>query len=658
MHAMTVHRAVAALSLLTLYMLVLPADAAPPQVTKIAVPTLQRGATTTLIIEGTDLVPSPRILLPMPIVSQTVKEGAAANKLQIEVKLAADVAPGVYQMRIANDKGISGPIGIEIDELPQQPFGPQVGPLPVVLQGALGGSATLSTALVGKKGQRLVVEAEARRIGSAIDPVLKLLDPRRVQITGARPSNALAGDARLTMVLPADGTYTLELHDLQYKAGTPNRFRLRIGDLQYADLPFPLAGQRGSKASFQLIGSMPETTRVETDLAAAPGGSFVRLPRAPGVSGLSLYILVSDIPEVVKVEQPPGKLQEVTVPVGINGRLGKPKEEDRYRVTVQPGAKLRFDVLAERAGSALDGVLILRNEAGAQLARSDDQPGTLDPGLEYVVPQGVTALVAAVSDVNGRGGPQYVYRLAITPVGAPDFSLALLDDRPHVPRSGAALVRVRATRTGYAGPIKLTLAGVPEGVVVAGDEIPAGATDTLLSFSAAEETKLSQAVLRVIGEGTDGNVALRRVAILPETPLSRVHPWLRGELAIAVTEPGPIGIAWETPPEKLPIGGNVSTKVKWTRAAETKGTLRLSLVTSQIVPKGKDMKDDMNRALRLETVPTVATDQTTADLKLLVPGDLPPLPYDVAIRAELMAADNKTVAATAVTASRRLMAAK
>lgn len=655
---MTIHRAVAGVGLLALCMVVLPADAAPPQVTKIAVPTLQSGATTTLVIDGTELTPNPRVLLPVPIASQTVKEGAAANKLQIEVKLAADVPPGIYQLRIANDKGISNPVGIEIDELPQQVFGPQVAQLPVALQGALGGSATISTALAGKKGQRLVVDAEARRIGSAIDPVLKLLDPRRVQIAGARGSNALAGDARLTMVLPADGTYTIELHDLQYKAGTPNRFRLRIGDLQYADLPFPLAGQRGAKASFQLIGSLPETARVEADLTAIPGGSIVRLPRIPGVSGASPNILVSDIPEVIKVEQPSGKLQEVTMPVGINGRLSKPKEEDRYRVTVQPGSKLRFDVLAERAGSALDGVLILRNEAGTQLARSDDQPGTLDPGLDYTVPDGVTALVAAVSDVNGRGGPQYVYRLAITPVSAPDFSVALLDDRPHVPRTGAALVRVRATRTNYNGAIKLTLAGVPEGVVVAGDEIPAGATDTLLSFSAAEETKLSQAVLQVVGESTEANVALRRVALLPETPLSRFQPWLRGELPVAVAEPGPIGIAWEMPPENLPLGGNVSAKVKLARVAETKGTLRLSLLTSQIMPKTKDMKDDVAKALRLEAVPTIAAEQTMAELKLLVPGDLPPLPYDVAVLAELMAADNKTVTATAVTPARRLIAAR
>src|SRR5262249_41388582 len=154
-------------------------------------------------------------------------------------------------------------------------------------------SGTLSTTLSGKKGQRLVIEVEARRIGSAIEPVLKLLDPRRIEIAAARPSTPLGGDTRLVTVLPADGTYTVEINDLQYKAGNPNRFRIRIGDFQFADLPFPLAAQRGSKASIALIGSVPNTTRVEVDLTSAPGGSFIPLPRVPGVPGLLPAILVS-----------------------------------------------------------------------------------------------------------------------------------------------------------------------------------------------------------------------------------------------------------------------------------------------------------------------------------------------------------------------------
>src|SRR5207237_6210631 len=109
---------------------------------------------------------------------------------------------------------------------------------------------------------------------------------------------------RLTTELPADGTYTIELHDAQYRAGAPNRFRLRIGEFQYGDLPFPLAGQRGTKASFQLIGNMPEATRVEADLTAAPGNTSIRLPRAAGQSGPTPSVLVSDIPEVLETEMP------------------------------------------------------------------------------------------------------------------------------------------------------------------------------------------------------------------------------------------------------------------------------------------------------------------------------------------------------------------
>jgi hypothetical protein len=546
--------------------------AAPPQVAKVSALTLQSGAVNTLVIDGTDLGPNPRIVLPVPIASQTVKDGATPAKVQIEVKLAENVPVGVYQMRIASDKGISNPIGVEIDDWPTLPFGPQIAKLPALLIGC---------------------------------------------------------------------------------------FRMRIGDFAFADLPFPLAAQRGSKASIALIGSVPETTRVDVDLSKMPGGSFVPLPRVPGVPGFSPAVLVSDIPEVLETPQADGKPQEVTVPVGINGRISKPREEDRYRIKVQPGTKLKFDVLAERLGSSLDGVLILKNEAGGQLVRSDDQPNTLDPGMEFTVPAGVESLIAIVTDANGRGGPDFVYRLAVTPVNQPDFSVALLDDRPLLPFGGAALVRVRATRNNYTGPIKLTLPGLPEGITAAGDEIPAGATDTLLSFSVPEDAKPIQGVLHVIGESTEGGISLQRLAVLPETPLSKVYPWMRGELAIATTEPGAIGIAWENLDGAFPIGGNVVGKINVTRKPDTKGTVKLSFLTSQIVPKGKDNKEDVNKAIRLEAVPVVpAGEQATLELKILVPADLPPMPYDVAVRAELIAADNKTVLATAVTPSRRLIAAK
>jgi hypothetical protein len=642
-------------------MVVLSAAGAPPQIAKVTSPSLQAGAVTTITIEGTDLIPNPQLILSVPIAEQKIKDGATPSKVQVEVRLDGRAPLGVHHLRLASDKGISNAVGIEIDDWPQLPFGPKVESLPGVLQGNLAGSATLSTTVSGKKGQRLVVEIEARRLGSSIDPVLRLFDPRRLLLATGLPRTEQGGDARLETVLPADGPYTIELHDSQFKAGAPGRFRLRLGDFRFADLPFPLAGQSGSKAVFQLVGSVPETTRVEVDLSKLPGNAVIRLPRPPGLGGRVPSILVSDIPEVIETEQPAGKLQEVNIPAGINGRLRAPKEEDSYRLPVQPGMKLRFELLAERWGSPIDGVLTLRNEAGTQLARADDQPGTLDPVLDFTVPAGVTSLIAAVTDAHGRGGANRVYRLAVTPADQPDFDLAILDDRPHVPRNGSALVRIQATRKNFTGPIKLRLTGVPPGVIVAGDEIPAGLNATLLSFTAPENAGIDHGVLHITGEGGDEKGMLRRKALLAETGLSRSHPWLRGELGLAVTDAGPLGIAWVEAGSALPIGGNVPAKLTVRRLPELKGAVRLSLVTTQIVPKTKDKKtDDVSRAIHLDGMPMLKEDESVIEVKIVVPADLPPQPYDVAVRADVLGGDPKkpVVVATAVTASRRMLAAK
>src|SRR5262249_53263832 len=157
------------------------------------------------------------------------------TRVQFEVKLAADAPPGVVPLRLATDQGVSAAVGVAVADLPPQPLGPQVAALPACLHGSLSGSGTLSTTFAGKKGQRVVIEVEARRPGSAVEPVVKLFDGRRTQLAWAQGAVALSGDARLAAVLPADGTYTVELHDAQYKAGTPNAFLLRVGDFPHAD---------------------------------------------------------------------------------------------------------------------------------------------------------------------------------------------------------------------------------------------------------------------------------------------------------------------------------------------------------------------------------------------------------------------------------------
>ena len=72
-----------------------------------------------------------------------------------------------------------------------------------------------------------------------------------------------AGAGLVTILAPDAAAAAL------YRAGDPNQFRLKIGDLHYADLAFPLGVQRGTKASVQLLGNFPAEQRVTVDATAA-----------------------------------------------------------------------------------------------------------------------------------------------------------------------------------------------------------------------------------------------------------------------------------------------------------------------------------------------------------------------------------------------------
>jgi hypothetical protein len=642
--------------------------AASPTIGNLSVRGLQSGATTTLTITGTNLLPEPRILLGAPIARQEVKPGAKPNQVQIDVTLDAQVTPGIYQFWLATAAGVSAPTAVGIDHLPEIPFASEIATLPVAMTGAVQGNAVLRANFTGHAKQRMVIEVEGRRLGSNLNPVLRLLDSRNVQLAWAQTAGTIFGDARIVAELPDDGRYTVELNDALYRGAAPGFFRLKIGELQFADMVFPLAVQRGHKGQLEFISSsLPVGAKVEADLTSATNDVPAPWPTesvagSQYFSGARPRIVASEIPEVLEVASE--SMQQVTAPAAINGRLAIPGEEDRYKLIVTPGSKLRFEVLAQRAGSPVDGVLFIRNAAGAQLATSDDRPGTTDPGLDFNVPANVKELVVAVKDLNARGGPDFIYRIAISPIGGADYSLSVLNDRIELPASGNSVIRVRADRAGFQGPIQISIPHLPPGIQVQGDSIPAGATDALVGLH-VDQTAPIQAKISIQGSAQQDKVSLRRPVLLVETPTSKYAPWLREELALAVTTPSPLNIAWQADSAdmKLPLGTKLAANFKITRDANAKGAVRLSLLTSQIMPvkqtqdaKTKQAKteDDIDRALRFETAPTIAADKDETATQIVVPGDLPQVPYDLAVQAELLGPDGKTVLATAVTSVRRL----
>jgi hypothetical protein len=543
---------------------------------------------------------------------------------------------------------VSLPVVIGVDALPQKPFAAKVESLPVALHGSLAGATVLETTFAGKAGQKLTVEVEAQRVGSKLRPVIHLYNAKKLQLAWAWGTPALDGDARLTATLPADGQYTVSLHDAEYAGQNPGAFRLKIGTFDYVDQVFPPVVAKDAK-SVELFGS----TSAKVDLPPARGSVLpLDWPEGGLWTGPRPFVEVSSRPEFVASGRSGKPLELPAGRAGVCGKLSSPGQEGTFRVPVEPKTKVRFEVFAERLGSPIDAALVVRNDAGAVLAQAEDAPGTLDPVLEFAVPEKVTSVVVAVRDAQDPGGPRGIYRLTVDPVkgeGLGDYRLTTPLQRLSLPAGGRAVVPVFVERRGFAGKIDLTADTLPATVKLEGTTIAPDADGALVVLTATGE--VSSELVTWKSRGTGGHsVSIRN------HPLERLQPWLAAEFALAPTsaKAADFGIDWKGIPADAALkpGGKLALPVKLTRT-DVAAPVRLTLLTSQSPPLTNNQPDP-NRAIRIEKPTELGAKVSEGAVPVLVPGELPADSYQVAVLAELLTPDKQRVQASAVTPVRVL----
>jgi hypothetical protein len=579
-----------------------------PLVRSVNVRGLQVGGTTTLVFDGAELLPDPRVVIAAPIAAQQVLPGATNNRVEIAVTLDVSIQPGLYNLYLATGTGLSAATLVAVDRLKQQTFDTPIEALPVALHGKLSGSAMLRANFSGKAGQHVVCEVEAERLGGKLRPVLHLNTSTGKQLAWSLPMPNLHGDTRLDFTLPADGQYTVSLHDLAYAGADPNQFRLKIGEWQYADLVYPPAVERGKPAALRLIGNVP-TAPANVQSAADAGHVFAPWPDPAAASGARPAALVSDMPEVVETVQRTEPLEVASVPVALNGWIGAPGELDRYVLKVQPGSKLHFEVFAQRIGSQLDSMLQLVGEKGNVLAENDDFGTSPDSALDYTVPAEVNSLTLSLRDRYGGGGDSYIYRIVIAPLdksaATPDFRLLVEPEPCNIPSGGRQVLKVRLDRRGYDGPVQLEFDKLAPGIQAEGLQIPAGVSATLVTLSGATSAGQWFATLR--GKSLDPQHAMARVAQgEPELTTVRAMP-TSDEIALATAGKSDIAfdVQWQSLPEaKLVLGSKPTAKVTCARPVGFDGPVRVTLLTSQIAFRtGGNV--DQNRTLRSEPGPAL-----------------------------------------------------
>ena len=148
-------------------MLFLPMAAvlgAEPAIRDLSPRGLQAGGVTTVVVDGADFSKAPRLVLPFPA-RQQLKAGSTGNRAIFEVTLDRQVQAGYHNLRMATDAGVSLPVAVAVDVLPQLAIGATIDRFPLALHGAVNGGAVVEARFNGKSGHKVLINVEAH--GSA-----------------------------------------------------------------------------------------------------------------------------------------------------------------------------------------------------------------------------------------------------------------------------------------------------------------------------------------------------------------------------------------------------------------------------------------------------------------------------------------------------------
>jgi hypothetical protein len=354
----------------------------------------------------------------------------------------------------------------------------------------------------------LTLEVFCARIEDKIHDLQKHADPL-VRVLAADGRELAAADddyfadPLLAFRVPADGEYVVEIRDAKYDGDPRWVYALAITNRPYATHAFPTAAHPGQSLAVAPVGPAKRFASTFNVKVPMQLGVQAVSPRFDGADTHPVPLVVTPLPLVVEREpnDTPKQATRLPVPGGASGRIGVKRDLDYFTFHGEKGKAIRLEVFARRFGtllrSQLDAVLDVMTPAGKVLATNDDAHGK-DAMLTFTPPAD-GEYVVRVRDLNNKGGDGFVYYLEADRA-RPDFALKCDPSKAMIgPGSRTAWYVLVSRANGFAGPVAVTVKGLPAGVTVNPLTIPANMTQGCLVVSAANGAKLDAASVEVVG---------------------------------------------------------------------------------------------------------------------------------------------------------------
>lgn len=523
---------------------------------------------------GTGIEDSPQLWTSFPLVGPAVApekdRKPEKGKAYFQLHPAADVVPGIYGIRVVTPGGATNLKLILVDDLPtvaeqaatnKSTAKAQKLTLPVAVEGTYEAETFDYYTFHAEAGRRVSVEVVARRLGSPLDAVIRLLDAQGHELAYSDDDEALGADPRFAYTFKQAGDYVVEVRDIRYQGSSSSAYRLRIGDFPLLTAPYPAGVAVGTTAAVEPTGVdlgplKPVRLTVAKNEPAAVLPLAVKYEKGQG-SGFTAAVVSSGAEQTeVEPNDAPGQASPLVTSGAMNGRLHQPKDRDFFRFEGKKGMRVRFVGRTRVIGSPSDLYLQLFDADGQkQLAETDDA-GLEEGTLETTLPAD-GAYLLAVEDLVGRGGSQFTYRLEIE-TNAPRLTAALDQDKYDVPVAGVAQVKVSVTRGGFDGPVKLRVEDAP-GIEAVGT-VAAGKPDGTITLAVPSSYQPGTPLLvRLVAESTDGKTPVTcrvsTVAALRKTLGGLPNPpgALDGLVALGITPPSTASFTLSTKTPELAL---------------------------------------------------------------------------------------------------------
>lgn len=489
-----------------------------------------------------------------------------AGPHKFKVTAAADVPPGLYDLRFVGKWGASNPrtfaVSDQIEVAEKEPNNDvpeaQKVELGTTVSGVISAPTDVDyTAFTGKKGQRVIVSCLASSIDSKAAPMIEVFDPSGRKLAAGR--NSRDNDALVDVILPADGEYLVRLFQFTYTVGGPDYFyRLSISAAPWIDAVFPPVVELGKPTPVtiygrNLPGGVPAdgytadgrplekltvtvtppadaatklTSLARVDPTTALQDGFAYTLKGPG--GASNPFVIYLARDKLTVKAAPASTPETAAvlagPGEVAGFLAKRGERDWIAFTAKKGDKLTIDLQAERIGASGDFYFSVRDGKDPKKDLSgeqDDDPDTLHPSGFYTrtsdpAPYPFTApedgkyyVVVGCRESSYLNGPKASYRLRVGPA-LPDFRAVVMPYSRFYQTGSAAwqggspAYYVFAHRIdGYTGTLEVIAEGLPAGVTAKPVAIGPAARWGVLVLNVAPGAAAVTAPFTVKVTGTD-----------------------------------------------------------------------------------------------------------------------------------------------------------